>query len=203
MKTIRYILSIAALLLASGELFSQSAAEVVKHKSGIYMSPADYLNGQVAYEVNFKDPGHSELKLHEYFSRPYIEVTYNGKKKEISTKNIYAFCDCDGITYRFYNNSEYIVTEAKDICIYIQQKSVPEGDGYKVVNEYYFSTTPSGAIKELTLSNLMDAYPNNSKFKDILAIKFGNGGDICNYDTVNKTYTVNHLYEVAKADMDW
>ena len=53
--------------------------------------------------------------------------------------------------YRFYNNTEYRIAEAGNIYIYTQDRNIAQSKGYKVVNAYFFSTTPDGELLPLTL----------------------------------------------------
>jgi hypothetical protein len=61
----------------------------------------------------------------------------NGKKRTLQKEDVYAYRDCDGVTYRFYKNADYIISATKDLYIYVMQtQNVPSPDS-KIVNKYF------------------------------------------------------------------
>ena len=53
-------------------------------------------------------------------------------------------------------------------------------------------------MEELSKANLMNAFPNNHKFHDMLDAQFKNEADIASYDSFHKMYKVNHLLQQAR-----
>ncbi len=48
---------------------------------------------------------------------------------------------------------------------------------------YYFSSSASSEVKELTLTNLKKAFPDNHKFHDALDAEFKSDSELALYDT--------------------
>ena len=61
--------------------------------------------------------------------------------------------------------------------------------------QYYFSILPLDVIKQLTINNLKEAFPDNHKFHDLLDQNFNGNYEVSEYDSFHKMYKVNHLLE--------
>ena len=168
-----------------------SLSSFAKKQGGVYMNLADYKNNKLTYEVDCRINLNNSL-----WNMPYITVVDHGKKRRLKKSELFGYRDCDKEVYRFYNNDEYRIAEAGNIYIYTQTQNIAQSKGYKVVNAYYFSTTPGTAIIPLTLDNIKNAYRDNEKFLDLLDQFFKNG-DVHAYDNVHKTFKVNYVYSKA------
>ena len=168
-----------------------------QNHSGIYMNLSDYKANKLTYEIECSKEKHNRnIHLHDFFgNRPTVTVNHDGKKYTLKKNEIYGFIDCDNEAYRFFKNEVYHIAEAGDIYIYIytQTQNIAQSKGYKVVNNYYFSNTPSGQILRLTKDNLKNEFRNNDKFIALLDQNFGND-DIYAYDNLHKTFKVNYVY---------
>lgn len=187
MKSKKMIITMASLLLNSLMGLSQT--------SGFYKNAADYRNQKLTYEADCS--GKQKVKLHEFFNKPYITVVQGTDKYTVQKNEVYGFKDCNGAVYRFYNNKEYQILEPGHIFIYMTQESQSQGRDYKVVKNYFFSVAPDGAITELSVDNLKNAFPQNHKFHDLLDGGIKNADDLSAYDKFRKMYKVNDLYQTS------
>lgn len=189
----RRTLTIAMALFAGCMLSvgGRAAAQTPK-TSGVYLTPADYQNGRLAFEGDCRSKTH-RLELHDVLNKPYIDVTHESEKRRFGKSELFGFRACDGSDYRFAANLEYQIVEARDLYIYNRETPVSQGKGFRTVRQYFFSVGAEGKILELTLENLKQAFPNNHKFHDSLDATFGAGQDLAWYDDFHKMFKVNRL----------
>jgi hypothetical protein len=197
MKTILIKIACFVALIYSPILLNAQSKpkDTLTNMGGVYMTSADYQNSKLTFPIDCIKPGGDNIKVHNLFWNQTIDVVCNGKKRTLQKEDVYAYRDCDGVTYRFYKNADYIISSTKDLYIYIMQtQNVPSPDS-KIVNKYFFSKGPNGEIKELTVSNLQNAFQDNKKFCNLLTAQFSHGEIISEYDFHTRTYKVSQLYE--------
>jgi len=118
MKTIyKSTISIIISIAFGGTCFSQNTKDSLLDKSGIYLSVGDFLNGKLTHLIDCTKEK-EKIKMHEFFSKPYIDFIYEGEKHTYKKGDIFGVRDCNNIVYRFYENKEYQIIEVKNICIY-------------------------------------------------------------------------------------
>ena len=163
-----------------------------KSQSGIYMNLSDYKNNKLTYEIGCAKG--EKIHVHDFFwNMTTIKVVDDGKKYTLKKDELYGYKDCNNIVYRFYNNLEYRIAETSSIYIYVRKENIAQNKNNKVVDVYYFSSTPDGEILPLTLGNLKGSYKSNDKFLDLLD-KFFNASNVCAYDDLHKTFKVNYVF---------
>lgn len=172
-----------------------SFGSFAKSQTGIYLNLSDFKNNKLSCESEciLQRQPHA-IHVHDFFwNMPNINVRCDGKKLTYKKSNLYGFRDCNNNVYRFYKNTEYRIAEAGNIYIYVQEKNIAQSKGYKVVNAYYFSTTPDGEIMPLTFCNLKNAYKNNEKFEELLDQYFSADG-VHTYDKRHNTFKINYVF---------
>ena len=194
MKKLTNIIAVITLIAIQTICAAQSAKKEPEH-SGVYLTLADFKSGKLTYGIDCRADKH-KIILHDFLSKPYIDVIHEGMKHTLQKKDIYAFRDCNDIVFRFFNNREYQLTESGAINIYFLEESRSEGKGFRIVKIYYFSILPDGEIKPLTTANLKAAFPDNHKFHDALDTNLRDS-DPSEYDTFHKMFKVNHIYHMS------
>jgi len=160
--------------------------------SGLYLTAADYQNGQLAFAGSCGAAGH-KLEIHDVTNKPYVDITNESQEHRYAKDQVFGFHACDGHDYRFGWSLEYQILEAKDLCIYARDIPVSPGKGFHLQRVYYFSVGSRGPIAALTSANLKAAFPNNGKFNASIDNTFGDGEDVAQYDQPNKMFKVNRL----------
>ena len=178
-----------AVLLLSGVGATQAAPPKT---SGVYLTPDDFKNGRLSFEGDCRSKVH-KLELHDILNKPYIHVTHEGEKRRYDKSDLFGFRACDGGDYRFVSNLEYQILEAKDLYIYVYERSVSHGKGSHTDREYYFSAGPDDQVRALTLEDLKSAFPDNRRFHDNLDATFGKRNKLSEYDKFHKMFKVNRL----------
>src|ERR1700753_4352395 len=98
MKTLKLPLFIAITLLGIG---TRSLTQAQPEKtSGLYLTPEDYLNHKLSYEVSPGSPTGNKLYLHEFLGQNKVTVITNGKKTELLKNQIFGYHDSNQ-DYRF------------------------------------------------------------------------------------------------------
>jgi len=161
-----------------------------KGQGGIYMNVTDYRNNTLTYEAGCQQK--FKIHLHDFFGNTSsFTISEEGNKHTLQKKEVYGYRDCNGDIYRFYSNAAYKIVDAGNIYIYTQERNVTQTKGFKVVNDYFFSTSPDGIIFNLSIDNLVNAYKGNEKFLDRLE-NFND--DVTAYEARHKMFKINYLY---------
>ena len=184
----KYGLVLIAVLFSIGS--SSQAAD--SKTSGVYLTAADYQAAQLSFP-GVCGSGSHKLELHDVLNKPYIDVTHNQEKRRYAKTELFGFRACDGRDYRFAENFEYRILEAKELYIYLRDVTTSSGKTFYTRREYYFSLGPQGQIQALTLNNLKQAFPDNHKFHDSLDMMFGTQQNLAVYDDFHKMFKVNRL----------
>ncbi|MFM7024144.1 MAG: hypothetical protein ACKOXB_14320 [Flavobacteriales bacterium] len=136
-------------------------------QSGVYMTYDDYVNNKLSY-ANQCDGKNKEIKTNLVFNLPYVTVASTDGKVKLDKDNIYAVSSCDQSLIRFENNQAYYLQEKGAVWIFYKEVSVNEGKRSVIQKRYYFSTTGDSELKELTIKNVKDAFPENHKLHELL-----------------------------------
>lgn len=186
MKTLNLITLLMILIGPTVSLFAQ------QDSSGVYLSPADFKKGKLAYAINCSAEKH-KIKLNEFFDRTYITVIHDQKSENLEKNKIFGFRDCNDMSYRFVEDNHYtILNPREEILLY--KHVIQASKNQEEAVHYYFSKSPDSEAQKLNLTNLKNAFPNNHKFHDMLDVEFRGIIDLAQYDSYHKMYKVNKLY---------
>jgi len=174
----------------SNPIFSQG--DTTETMGGVYLTLEDFKTGKLTYDIDCRMEK-QKIKLFNFLAKPYFDVYYQGEKFRLQKNEVYGFKDCHDHTFRFYDNMEYELVEAGNIYLYVQEQMILSEQAGKVSDTYFFSATPSDALKPLSAYNLKNAYPKNKEFHKLLDANIYSK-NIAQYDSVNKMYKVNQLF---------
>lgn len=178
-------------------LSSQNAGmRVCSTIGGVYMTSGDYNKGTISLSFDCKSSG--KIKLHHFFAGRHVDIIADGKKTKLNKDSIFGYHNCKNEDYRFYKtyDEEFLIRENKGIVIYSSYVRVPSSNmkENKVEMKYFFSKTINSEIMPLTILNLKRAFPDNSKFHDMLEMEFGGGESLVAYSVTDKMYKINVLF---------
>jgi hypothetical protein len=174
------------------ELMAQNANE------GIYLSANDFTKGKLAFE---NAPGETKYKLHlnEIFNSAVVKVTMQGSVIELKKDSIFGYRDMDNNCFRFYKNDAYkIINSTEKILLYSQTISVGSPRNIHFVTNYFFSENAGSAIYSLSKLNLKAVLYNDVRFHELLDIYFHSDDELTSYDSINKVYNINRIYDLSK-----
>jgi hypothetical protein len=192
MKTITSIVFLMLLIFTE-----KSIAQDTTFTSGVFLTVKDYQNNKLIQEADC-DNNKEKFKTNALISKSTFDVIYKGLKTTYQKNDIYAYRDCEHNVWRFYNNKEYKIMESKSIYVYSMRKVAMDGGVIEKKSVYYFSSSASGDIKELTIDNLKLTYPNNHVFNNMLDEEFVEDKPVHSYDFVHEMYKVNYLFIQSK-----
>ncbi|MCG3165021.1 MAG: hypothetical protein POELPBGB_00781 [Bacteroidia bacterium] len=185
-KNIIYV----CLMLITTSAFSQ------EDSSGIYFTSADFENIKLSYAINCKTQKH-KISADLIFRDKIVSVKHNDTVYTFSKDSVYAARYCDNSIVRFFNNQQFpLLNPAETILIY----KVVSGSGHKgspIVTKYYFSNGAKDSIRELTLHNLKNSFPENHKFHNLLDMQFKSDNELAEYDSFHKCYKVNQILKTS------
>jgi len=186
----KIIYTIISLLLSS-----TGFAQV--NRGGVYLSIADYKNRKLTCEIDSRNEK-DQINSNGIFNKSYITVIHNGKKYTYGKKYIFGYKDCDNKVYRFSKNDRFELQESGKVYVYSKERRQSQGKNGStiMVKDYYFSSDIGSEIIPLTVKNLKTAFPDNSKFNDMLKENFKDGL-VYAYDNTHKMFKVNHLYQMS------
>lgn len=177
-------------------LFSLIALSAAAQNSGVYNSAADFKSGKLTYEINCSTEKH-KIKLNEFLNKDYITVIHNKQPHNLSKKEIFGYKDCNGITYRFIDNSHFeVLNPTEEILIFKHVKAASKNQQAEI--HYYFGLVGSDQVAKLTLNNLKSAFPDNHKLHDALDAEFKGDDELALYDSFHKMFKINRLYAANK-----
>lgn len=160
-------------------------------KSGIYKTFSDYNNNKISYEIDCKIEKYT-IKLNDFFNESYITIKHKEEKIRLQKDSIYGVLNCDEPLIRFQNKEHFYLAEKGGIWIFYKEISVPQGKGFKIEKQYYFSTIGDGKLINLTINSVKQAFPDNHPLHDAISAQFQNS-DISEYDTFHKMFKINHI----------
>ena len=166
-----------------------------KGSSGIYMTASAYQNGVLTAEGRCDSKEH-ELELHDVLNKTYIHATHGSETRRYDQRDIFGFRSCEGLDYRFVENREYQILEAKRIYVYFIKVRMPNTPGARaswLKSEYHFSVGAEGPVLLLTVDNVKRAFPDDHRFHDSLEQTLASGQKLAQYDEVHKMFRVNWL----------
>ena len=183
-----WVSRIARLIPFALVLGSTSARADVGGAQGVYQTAEDFTGGRLTSASTCKSPDH-KIELHDILKKPHIHVTHGGETREYLKKELYGFRSCSGRDYRFVDDREYRILEARTITIYVLELVRRHG----TVRSYYFSVNAEGTVFPLTRDNVKRAFPDNHTFHDSVDGSFRNERDLIGYDKFHKMFKLNRL----------
>lgn len=195
MKGLVLFLSLSGVLAPAARSSAQAKAVPT---SGVFLSPADYVNHRLFFAGSCRSEAH-KLEVHDILNKPYVDVIQAGEKRRYWKNEVFGFHACDGRDYRFGANLEYQILESGELYIYLREIKT-YGKGFHTRTEYFFSAGPEGPILPLTLGNLKQAVPNNRRFHDRLDASLHSGQKLEMYDPEHTMFQVNWLLIASQRD---
>ena len=170
---------------------------VLAHRSGIYLSAADFRAARLEHPIDCRTARHV-IDRHTVRRNSYIDVEHEGQHFRHEKRDIFGYRDCDGRDIRFVDGAEYVVVEAGPIYIYTSERIAHRGRPYGRVTIFSFSAAPDSAVFPLTLANLKQAYSSERQFQLLIDDAAQRGDDLTAYDEVRKTYRLNLLFAQSR-----
>ncbi|NIG54186.1 hypothetical protein [Chitinophaga sp. Cy-1792] len=160
---------------------------------GIYSTISDYLNNRPSYGPDSLHSG--SLYLHDFISKPYISLKYNGNTRQIPKTEIYAFTGANGTVYRLQDNNRYeVLNKNGQLQLYRRKQQHTGKDLYTEKYDYYFSAR-GGNIQPLTTWNVKRAFPEHKELADKIDINFRQDNELCVFDTYHGMYKLEWLLQ--------
>jgi hypothetical protein len=124
------------------------------------------------------------------------KLTYGLDYRSISKPDFFGYHDPKGMDYRFYKNQLFEIVDTAAFTIYRRTALEPGtgGKGFATVTKYYFSRRGSELVQPLTVKNLEDAFPENTRFHYALESYARNDSGLIGYDPYLKSYKLKYLY---------
>ena len=175
-----------------------SGLNAQKENQGVYLSANDFTKGKISY-VNEQNNEKYKFHQHELFNPAIIKIIKGDKIIKLKKDSIFGFRDKNNICYRYYNKAEFKIINTSDNILLYSKSSLEGGLKNKhLVTNYYFSANANSPIYELTKWNLKTVFINDISFQKLLDIHFQNDNELTAYDSHNKTYDLNRIYEISK-----
>ncbi len=91
-----------------------------------------------------------------------------------------------------------VINPGEPIIIYkYQHPSHSPKEAEKYAPKYFFTTSSSNVLQELTKMNLKKAFPNNHAFHDALDANFTEDKELISYDDFHKMYKIKRIYNTT------
>jgi len=157
---------------------------------GVYNTAEDFQNKKLSYSAPCKG-GRNKIRMNQLFRRAFLTVRKNGKKFHIKADGVYGYRDCGNIDHRIVDGTDYSIVNTDRIYLY---STLVMGSGDSGYSEewFYFSVQPTSKLLLLNKKNLINAYPDNEKFKRFIEVICG---DYDVLDMYTKEYLIVKLYK--------
>jgi diadenosine tetraphosphate (Ap4A) HIT family hydrolase len=190
----KYLLSAAFLCISFVFALTTSAQ---KDSSGIYKTTNDFIAKKLSLVINCKTENH-KIKINDIFSQDHITVVHDGKSYDFKKSDIYGYKLCNGETFRFSGNKDYLVMNPNEVILLYKVEVLQTKAQSTKVYTYYFSKDAASSLQDLTMANLKAAFPTNHKFHDELDANFKSDKDLTAYDSFHKMYKVDHILMMSE-----
>jgi hypothetical protein len=169
-----------------------------KINEGVYLTAKDFTNSKISF-VNDQLNNKYKVRLHEFFNSLKITIIKGDSVIKLNKESVFGYRDKKNNCYRFYNKAEYqIINPSEKILLY--GKSELEG-GFRNthrVMHYFFSENAGSPIYALSKWNLKAVFYKEVSFLEMLDVYFDSDNQLTAYDSINKIYTLNRVYESSK-----
>lgn len=162
--------------------------------SGVFLNMTDFQKRRLTYGCDCKKEKHS-IKVGSLFNNHEITITIDGKKTKLKKKELFGYRDCDKKSFRFYNDKEYRVISMLKIYMYFTESEFGTGKSATIEDRFYFSVSLDSEIIPLTTEHLKEAYPDNTKFHDLLDSSFRSEEELSTFDKYLKKYKLVSIFE--------
>ena len=166
---------------------------------GVYLSAYDFTNSKISFfnnQINKK----YKLCLREFFNAASIKIIIDDSIIKLNKDSIFGYRDKKNICYRFFNKVAYkIINPSEKILLYSKTSLVggPKNRSNNVTL-YFFSENANSPIYRLSKWNLKTILYKDVLFHELLDVYFQSDKDLTAYDSYNKIYLLNRIYEISK-----
>jgi len=194
---------IASLLISiffSEFLFPQTLSNsVTGFKSGVYFNADEFFRNHPAesaqdcsrpycYEV-FNDFGFSNLKV----------KTKQSSYNIYPAGTIFAFVDCYGRAYRYFDGKYYQILDMGAINIFVSLKSQLVDNHFIPESEFFFSTSLDSDLQSLVREKVIESYRNFPEFAAMVDKTFYPNVSLKEFNSASGIYEINRAYNQLTA----
>ena len=166
-------------------------------KSGIFRTANDFLSHNLEYATPCSDQAH-KIFIEPLFKRHQVMIRYKGEVHRLDKDSIYAMQYCSGLVDRFFQRKTYSMVNPDEPILVYKITTTQTTKGHPKLINWYFSKDADSPIQQLTIQNLLKAFPDNHAFHDAIMAEFKTNNDLTHYDAMHKMMRINRLYENSK-----
>ena len=182
------------MLIAVLAFGSANKSNAQTHAKGLYLTYSDYLGHKLSYTEDPSNSNGNKIALHELFGSKQITVSGNGKNLSFDKNQIFGYHDANGNDYRFHDGKAYQIVDTNGFFIYSHDSLVQQGKGPNPITGYYFSKTSNSSLLPLTFQNVVNAFPENPKFRYMAEVASTYNVKADAFDSSLNEYKIKELY---------
>jgi len=164
------------------------------------MTFSDYQNNKLSFKTDCKTEKR-RFKLNEFFNQRFITVKYKEEKIKLLKDSIYGILDCDEPLIRFQDKESYTLAEKGPLWIFYKEENVQKNKLIYLEKRYFFCVKGDDKLKELTINNIKQEFPGDTKLHDLIDDRFHNR-EVSEYDTFHKMFKINRIINDSKSESD-
>jgi hypothetical protein len=169
-----------------------------KAKEGVYLSAQDFMNGIISYSHTITDNSY-KFRLHDVSFESPIKIVTGNKVIKLNKDSVFGYRDQKNVCYRLYNKNAYkILNPAEKILLYSNTSITGEPRNTHRVTNYFFSENANSPLYPLSKWNLKRVLSKDVPFQILLDTYFPGDKDLMAYDSLNKRFFLNRVYELNK-----
>jgi hypothetical protein len=173
-------------IFSNTQLLAQCPNRII----GIYKTKTDFDIKVLSYSSQSNSGSNNKILLNGLFKSKYLIIKANGIKIKIEKDSVYAFQKSDNSIYRLQNMEVFKILDSTTTLIIYHMNFAQKKTGKINVTRYSYSIGFGGAIKKLSINNLLTDFAFNTAFCNELRTKFKYNTELVEYDECAKTIRV-------------
>ena len=196
MKSLLSIILPLLIFCVNAELAAQ------KQNQGVFLTACDFTSGKASFVNDGTGKGY-QLHLNEFIRSSSIRIIIGDTVFTFKKDSIFGYRDKNNSCFRFFKRSIYkILNPSEKILLYSNTSESDLPRNKTLVTNYYFSKTAASPLYPLTILNLEIVFGNDVVFNKLLDIYFHFDSELTAYDSSNKIYFLNRIYEESRLESE-
>ncbi len=160
---------------------------------GVYFTANELLLNQPT--ESFQDCSkHQCFSVSESGGNPVVRVRTEANTIDYSAGKVFAFVDCYGRVFRFYDEGYYQILEMGSITIYAKAQKIVNKGATEMSTAYFFSESITGELLPLEREKLMQVYSNHPDFANYVDKYFYPNVSLTAFNVQNGTYEISRIF---------
>ncbi len=159
---------------------------------GLYVSVTDFEQNTLSYTEHF------QIRVRSAWPDKHIKVKQQKAIHYLDKDSVYGYETKSGEVFRFQEGNAYqLLNKGESISLYRIQ--ISNAGKYEAARfAFFFSKTSRDTIRPLSLRNLLSEFAGQTRFTELIELKFNTDEDLLDYDFVHQQWKLNRLLDLSQ-----